>query len=827
MRGWLKFAAAGRLNARRRNVSYGQNLKRPSLALLLAVSCFGAIQALGARAQAADKPAEGGQRIVGTVKDALGRALPGASISLQASDGKTIAKGMSDAQGQFSFTGIAPGTYAVIAQKTNFKTATAIVSVTAAGAKPVTLSMASEEALSLPVIAQRLEKARNGLSPETGSSVYRFSQQAIEQLPQGTNTQMTGVLLQAPSVAQDSFGQIHIRGEHSEIQYRINGIELPEGVTSGFSQTLNPRLASSISLLEGALPAQYGYHTAGVVQIQTKNGLDLNGGNIDMYGGQRYTLNPSFELGGSKGNFSYYTTGFYLQNDRGLEPPTAGPQALHDFTTIGNGFSYLSYFLNSTTRITALGGFNVSNFQIPANPNQPPAFTLAGVPSLPSADVRETQLEQNYYGVLALQGLLGKDIDYQIAAFTRYSTLSFHPDQAGDLIYNGVASRAFRGDWASGLQGDFAYTGIETHTIRTGYYFSGDRAEIDNHALVFPAPVGDPTTQLSDNPLAIVDNTALTAWNYGVYLQDEWHPIRHLTINYGVRFDLYDGLTRSDQFSPRVGAVYDFAEGTTLHAAYARYFTPPPLEAVSGEDIKKFAGTTNEPTVLVDNTTSPERSHYFDVGVTQNLPYGIKLDLDSYYKKSRNLIDEGQFGATLVFTPFNYAKGRQYGVEFTTSWNRDNFTWYSNFAYSVAQGNEIVSNQFLFGTDELAYIRHHFIFLDHDQTFTESAGVVYNWRGFLFSLSQIYGSGLRSDFANTGNLPFYIQFDAGIAKQLAVTSVGKFEGRVAVINLGDWIYPIRSGSGIGVFAPQYGPRRSFYGGLKWEIPSLAGKPGSN
>jgi len=762
------------------------------------------------------------QRLYGTVRDTLGRPLPGVEMTLQAADGRLVAKTQSNGQGQFSFSNITPGTYAAVAHKATFKPATAIVAVTSNGAKSVTLAMASEEALSLPVIAQRLERARNGLSPETGSSVYRFSEKAIEQLPQGANTQMTGVLLQAPSVAQDSFGQIHIRGEHSEIQYRINGIELPEGVTSGFSQTLSPRLASSISLLEGALPAQYGYHTAGVVQVQTKNGLELNGANIDMYGGQRYTLNPSFELGESKGNLSYYATGFYLQNDRGLEPPTPGPQALHDFTTIGNGFSYLSYFLNSTTRITVLGGFNISNFQIPANPDQPPTFTLAGVPRLPSVDVRETQLEQNYYGVLALQGLLGKDIDYQVAAFTRYSTLSFHPDQAGDLIYNGVASRAFRGDWASGLQGDFAYTGIETHTIRTGYYFSGERAEIDNHALVFPAPAGDPSTQLSENPLAIVDNTALTAWNYGVYLQDEWRPIRQLTINYGVRFDLYDGLTRSDQFSPRVGAVYDFPEGTTLHAAYARYFTPPPLEAVSGEDIKKFAGTTNEPTVLVDNTTSPERSHYFDVGVTQTLPYGIKFDLDSYYKKSRNLIDEGQFGATLVFTPFNYAKGRQYGVEFTTSWNRDNFTWYSNFAYSVAQGNEIVSNQFLFGADELAYIRHHFVSLDHDQTFTESAGVAYSWRGFLFSLSQIYGSGLRSGFANTGNLPFYIQFDAGIARQLAATSVGKFEGRVAVINLGDWIYPIRSGSGIGVFAPQYGPRRSFYGGVKWDLPFLGG-----
>src|SRR5262249_33655583 len=161
-----------------------------------------------------------------------------------------------------------------------------------------------------------------------------------------------------------------------------------------------------------------------------------------------------------------------------------------------------------------------------------------------------------------------------------------------------------------------------------------------------------------------------------------------------------------------------------------------------GEDIRKFIGTTNEPTVLIDNTTAPERAHYFDAGISQVLPCGIKLDLDSYYKKSRNLIDEGQFGATLIFTPFNYAKGRQYGVEFTTSINRPNFTIYTNFAYGVAQGNDIVSNQFLFSADELAFIRRHFVSLDHDQTFTESAGITYALYGFSLSLSQIYGSGL-------------------------------------------------------------------------------------
>jgi len=779
-------------------------------------------------ARAADSAS---RRISGTITDTLGRPVDGAELVLQNQEGRIFARTTSVRSGHFEFANIRPGTYAIVATKQGFGTATSIVTVTARGAKPVDVAMQAQAALRMEVVAKRLEIARNGLSPESGSSVYRFSEKAIRELPQGANTQMSSVLLQAPGVAQDSYGALHIRGEHAEIQYRINGIELPEGVTTGFSQTLSPRFAQSISLLEGALPAQYGYHTAGVVQIQSKSGESLSGGNIDMYGGQRGTIQPSFELGGSKGNLSYYTTGFYLQNNRGLEPPTPGPEAIHDFATIGNDFGYLSYFLNPVTRISMLGGFNLSNFEIPANPDQCPAFNLAevpsspsatcpalnpaGVPNFPSANIRETQLEQNYFGVLALQGLLGKKLDYQIAAFSRYSTLSFHPDQNGDLIYNGEASRVFRSDWANGLQGDFAYRAPAAHTIRTGFYFQGERAELDNHALVFP---GGPNGQTSDEPEAIVDDTALTAWLYGLYLQDEWKPISKLTIDYGVRFDLYDGLTRSDQASPRIAGVYQLFATTALHVAYARYFTPPPLESVSGESVYKFVGTTAQPAVLTNSNIAPERSHYFDAGITQNLPLGLKVDLDSYYKKSRDLIDEGQFGPTLVFTPFNYDKGRQYGVEFTTSLTQHDLTAYTNFAYSVAQGINIVSDQFLFAADELTYIKTHYVFLDHDQTFSASWGIAYNYDGFLFTVDGFYGSGLRTGFANTGNQPFYIQFNAGVAKRLMLPKIGRVEGRVAAVNLGDWIYQLRSGSGIGVFAPQYGPRRALEGGLKWFFP---------
>jgi outer membrane receptor protein involved in Fe transport len=760
---------------------------------------------------AAPKPAR--HTITGTVKDALGRTLSGVSLSLQNRSGKVRMKVQSGADGHFTFADVTPGIYAIVAQKSSFKTATAIVTVTSRGAKPVEVALESEAALSMQVVAKRLNQARNSLSPETGGSVYRFNETALQELPQGNNTSLNQVLLQAPGVVQDSYGQLHVRGDHANLQYRINGVQLPEGI-SGFGQALSPRFANGISLLTGVLPAQFGLRTAGIIDIKTKDGMMDSVDDVEFYGGQRGTIQPSFQYGGSQGNLNYFITGQYLQNDRGVEQPTPGPTAIHDHTEQGQGFGYFSYFLSSTTRLSLITGSAVNHFNIPANPGQPQVFELEGVPVYPSADVKENQFEQNYFGVLALQGVIGSNFDYQIAPFSRYSTVSFKPDFDGDLIYNGAASKVFRSDWGNGVQLDTTYRAFADHTIRVGGYFDAERAEIDNHEWTFPIVGGNP----SNVPILIVDNRGLQTWIYSAYAQDEWRPIEPLRINLGARFDLYDGLVRADQASPRVAVEYTPIKGTTLHAAYARYFTPPPTELVSVSAIQKFEGTTGAPASTGNGTPTVERDHYFDVGITQQITTGLNIGIDSYYKKARDLIDEGQFGPALIFETFNYDKGRVYGVEFTSSYSHENLYTYANFDYSVAQGTDVVSGQFNFAPDELAYIRSHYVFLDHDQTFSASSGGVYRWRGFTFSVDGIYGSGLRRGFANTGNLPYYIQIDAGITKRIEMASAGAFELRAAVVNLNDRIYQIRNGSGIGVFAAQYGPRRAVYGGIKWEIP---------
>src|ERR1019366_7889019 len=96
-----------------------------------------------------------------------------------------------------------------------------------------------------------------------------------------------------------------------------NDVFLPEAVTS-FGEIFSPRFVHSITLLTGVLPAEIGYRNEGVIDIHTKDGCiegGANQNNLEVYGGQRDTIEPSFELGGCKGRLSYYASGYYLRDD--------------------------------------------------------------------------------------------------------------------------------------------------------------------------------------------------------------------------------------------------------------------------------------------------------------------------------------------------------------------------------------------------------------------------------------------------------------------------------------------------------------------------------
>ncbi len=760
-----------------------------------------------------------GGEVSGIVRDALQRPLDGVAVRLETPDGKVVGRGTTGKDGAYTLRGIAPGTYSLTGDKPGFESAVVIVTVPATGASS-DLTLASKEALNLPLVAQKLAEVRTEIEPRIGATTYTLTENAIEAQPGGADLPLNQTLLQTPGVSQDSFGQIHLRNDHANIQYRIDGVILPEGI-SFFGQSLSSRFASSIDLITGSLPAQYGLVTTGIVDITTKSGLFEPGGSASFYGGSHDWLEPSVEYAGSVGHFNYYIVSDYLQNNIGIENPTGSNHPIHDVTQQEHGFGYFEDIIDETSKVSFILGAYQGSFQIPNNPGQTPSFQYNDQTTFDSSTLNETQQESNYYAAVSYLKSM-EDFDIQLSAFGRYSQLAFRPDPVGDLMFYGLAQDAVRTDVAMGLQLDSTFHLTANHTLRYGGVVTAERASSSTNSAVFPC-LDEACDSVGTSPINILDSSAKTGEVYGLYLQDEWKITPTITVNYGARFDLLNAFTQANQISPRINAVWKPDADTALHIGYSRYFTPPAMELISGESIGKFAGTTGYPAGYTtasppqDSPILPERSHYFDIGAERTVLPGLKLGIDGFYKLAHDLIDDGQFGAPIILSVFNYAHANVYGVEFTGSYNLGDWSAYGNLAVGREKATQVASQQFNFDPSDLAYISDHYIYTDHSQWITGSAGVAYTWRGTRFSTDLIYGSGLRQDAGgvpNGGAVPPYFQWNFGLSHRFDQAPGGPMELGLNLINVLDRTYEIRSGSGVGVFAPQYGPRRAVYASVR-------------
>jgi outer membrane receptor protein involved in Fe transport len=684
--------------------------------------------------------------------------------------------------------------------------------------------------LDIEVIAKQLNEARINIEPRIGASTYTIDQGAIQNLPEAQNTSIDSAILQMPGVDQDNLanGGLHIRNEHLNVQYRIDGVIIPDGV-SYFGQDLSTRFVDSMTLITGALPAEYGLRTAGIIDIQSKSGIFNPGGSIEVYGGSYGTLNPSFEAGGSVDGYNYFATGSYLRSNNGINDVTSAYNQIHDFTQQTHDFAYMDKIIDPNNRVSVMGGEFYGYFQIPNNPGQSTFAGISAINGMPisaynSANLNELQLESSQFGAISFLHS-EKDFDFQVSVISKYSWLQYYPDTSlGDLAFNGISQNAARTSWANNLQAEGTYRLTADHTLRGGLLFSGEHVTSNTHSNVLDQigtdSFGNPIFATTTTPIAFSSDK--TSFSYSAYLQDEWKALDNVTVNYGARFDLVNGYTMGSQLSPRLNTVWQPTPSTTFHAGYASYFTPPPQELVATENVAAFANTSGAAASPENSPIKNERGHYFDVGATQDVITGLKVGVDLYYKYSRNLIDESQFGAPILLTPFNYHVGINKGVELTTNYNVGNFTFYGNLAIANQLAKGIDSAQFNFTLEQLLSADSMFVNTDHSQLKTESAGVAYLWNGTRFTADMVAGSGLRTvepnnTVYNGGTVPSYQQVNLGISHVFQVTPGGPLTVRVALINLLDKVYLLRSMTGVGEFSNQYGPRRTFYIGIKKEF----------
>ena len=371
--------------------------------------------------------------------------------------------------------------------------------------------VADRASASLPTIvvtAQHLNEERSRIDTQTGASTYTFNSSDIQSAPGGDNVQLNQVMLQVPDAAQDSFGQLHIRGDHNGLQFRLNGVILPDGI-SVFGQTLPPRMISSMTLITGSLPAEYGLRSAGVIDLTTKGGALQPGGDVSLYGGSHAAIEPSFNYGGTTGSNTYFVTGDLIRNGLGIESPDGRSTPLHDHTKQYHGFGYFEHIFDESSRLSVLAGSSDDRFEIPNRAGVHaadigPGLTVNGQTDFLSNLLNENQREITQFAALSLQHSRGP-LSVQTSLITRYSSLNFSPDPLGDLLFNGISQQAYKRDVAYGLQSDGAYKLTDSHTLRAGVYAQTDRLTSNTSSQVLPTDAGGVPT--SDVPVSVVDKS--------------------------------------------------------------------------------------------------------------------------------------------------------------------------------------------------------------------------------------------------------------------------------------------------------------------------------
>ena len=275
---------------------------------------------------------------------------------------------------------------------------------------------------------------------------------------------------------------------------------LPDGVT-GFGSIFDTSFIGSMALVTGALPAEFGLRTVGLVDITTRKDVFNNSGSVGMYGGSHGTITPSIEYGGTFGGncpattpprrpmsrrrrpmpdcfpgVQYYFTGRYLQTTVGLESATPAYNAIHDFSQQEQGFAYMSAFVDPTTRVSLIAGTSINNFQIPERSRTTDRNDgkSAGHQRIRHHQFRFSAAQRK--PVARSLTLACCRCRHPPTASTDNCPISpatticnSYPDPVGDLLLNGIASTITRTSYTNGIQGDGSYQLNSAHTLRAGF----------------------------------------------------------------------------------------------------------------------------------------------------------------------------------------------------------------------------------------------------------------------------------------------------------------------------------------------------------------------
>jgi outer membrane receptor for ferrienterochelin and colicins len=795
--------------------------------LCLVVCCLLMLSVIGPSGASAQGqgPNPEGRVLRGFVQNQDLRRVPQAVVQVRDQEGNTVAQGVTNQAGEFSVTVTKEGTYSVSAVQETYKSEYVVVRIGTEPPAPLALTLALTEEIALEIVSP--------LPPiqyQASSSIFPLSRKDIEALPRGNNVDVPDVLLTVPSVVYGALKQTHVRQDHANQSFWIDGLPIPDTVTGAFADIVPPRAWERADIILGGMEARYGNKTALITDITSKSGTKPGFGSIQGFGGSNETVNPSFEYGGTVGEkFRFYILNSYITTNRGLEPPTLGKTNNHNQSEKNNTYLRGDYQHDNKNNLSWIFLNSVAKYQIPTIPDleaNPDVLALlpAGFTPTASQSVNEFQKENNQYTQLVWRHDVNAGNFFQWGWYFRRGVADFNTDPLNALAYADDVDGAQAGNqrriaYSGGTRFDYTWIPDSHHLVKSGFQFDYTRANNTSEIFAFDTSGGAPagpviSTQASNQNI----QTRQEFW-----VQDQWTLNDHWTLNLGVRGDAIQGFYNEGQVSPRVGVTYRYNKWNVFHAYYGRQFTPPNVEQIAFTNLNT-QNTTAAPEDPTGFRPRSERAHYFEVGSYHAVSHYATLQITGFYKLAHYLSDAGQFGTTPMQNFFAFERGWLRGidgalrVQFT-----DKLIGRGNVGWGQCKGYGLQSGHYLLGSDEIADITSQGgVFCDHSQFMTSSAVLTYNlWDRTHITGQMLYGSGLRTAEegakTNSSHEDSYTVYNASITHTIPLPWHNqKLLLGFDVINLLNEQYFYNRGEGsIGLGIAHAGMPRSYFFRAQW------------
>ncbi len=733
-----------------------------------------------------------GVALTGTVSH---DGVPVAGAVVTATGHDRTATTRTDAKGRFSFRGLSPGSYDVAAANGAFHGHVRVD--LGSGGASVALVLGAPSEIGHAAVSRAQSQVLHG----SGSDVV-LNRTDLTQLP--FNNDFSDMEIQMPGAVRGANGVVHINGDHGVINYTIDGVALPQELNRDIGGEINLNDLSSVNLIEGAYPAQYGLRFGSVFEMATRAGTGAPGfdgfASFGSYTAVQSSLGYHSPLPGG-GGFALALNG--EKTTRGLDPP--------NFDSPHNEASSVGQFARFTL---PAGGANFANvtfinsntsFQIPNDVDH-------GQPA--SSDDNETQadtfLAVQFHHAIGDTGVVTfgpayaasriEDFGDRANDFTYGEALNLAPPPFGNggratdcadalrvAPQNPAAFPTMCGyslaDTRTALdyivQADYSQS-LGRHSLAAGVSY--DLARILKYYAItlqpdnYLAPIQTPNTP--GVPTTVVDDVPNLGNTYQSYVQDSWRMSDLWEADYGLRYDFF--TIRSSEFaqgfgafSPRLKITRFFGSRANLYAYVGRFFEPFSLENVSPSAAFLLDLPLQPQEAQFD--LKPERDTQLELG--GHLPLGAgDLGFRVWQKNANDLIDDTQVGVTLLHQDINYELGRlsQEALSYAQPLPRNGRAYFSvAHVVSLNSGCETQLLAPCFGAPA------GYTPADHEQNWTMAGGVLLNdRRGGWFSADGEYGSGLSSEACpqntpgnckKTPHTTFNLEKGIGIAPNAALT----------------------------------------------------------